>query len=723
MVTRKDIAREAGVSYGTVSNVLNKTGKVSIEKIRLVEEAVKRLGYVPNTQAQLLRQGAATTIAVILPSLHEDAYLDLYTALQSILGQNGYTVVVYTTEDVANKETDVLENLQVSSLAAVITVSCMSASCCERYQGLPCPVLYMDRRPPELREGDAFFAFDFRVAGAELGRELIRHKCRNAVFFGSSSGVSSEQTLLCALEDEVLSHEISVHTFFSDCTMTLNKAFQIVQSSAPFDAIITSGTVRAEAICSVLQLCHYEKRPKLLSIGSFRPFHPAGIDVYELDYHQMGARIAKHLVEHLQKKEPLLTENILPAKGFPYRFPMLRKAEPQILTLLTLDTPSTSALNLLLPMFEAISGITVKTICVPYEDLHAQLNLMSPSFSYDLIRMDVAKFDSLGEQTYLPMKEAGISEQLLSHRLIHSAYSHYSYLNGKMYTLPFDPSVQLLLYRRDLFEDATIRRAFYERYHEQLTIPQTIGQYLRAAEFFTQSSNPDSPTKYGATMTNGSAATAASDFLPYYMEKIAGHPTGAESVCLNSPEMVEAMRQYQAMIPFSCQQQWWSSNIQQFADGMTAMTVIYSNYIANLLSATHSSVVGKVGATIVPGGRPLLGGGVVGISRYCKKLDACKQFFSWYYSSDIASMIVRLGGTSPLADTYNDFLSVHDLPWLTAAEESFSLGVRGASEHDIPGFSIQKYEFAVGTAVKNLTSGIMPPEAAAEMAQALYDGA
>mgnify|MGYP002509161236 CR=1 FL=1 len=67
MPTIKDIAREAGVSHGTVSNVLNKTGKVSIEKIRLVEEAAKRLGYVPNAQAQALRQGTPDAIAVILP--------------------------------------------------------------------------------------------------------------------------------------------------------------------------------------------------------------------------------------------------------------------------------------------------------------------------------------------------------------------------------------------------------------------------------------------------------------------------------------------------------------------------------------------------------------------------------------------------------------------------------------------------------------------------------
>ena len=67
MPTIKDIAREAGVSHGTVSNVLNKTGKVSVEKIRLVEEAAKRLGYVPNVQAQMLRQGAPTSIMVMDP--------------------------------------------------------------------------------------------------------------------------------------------------------------------------------------------------------------------------------------------------------------------------------------------------------------------------------------------------------------------------------------------------------------------------------------------------------------------------------------------------------------------------------------------------------------------------------------------------------------------------------------------------------------------------------
>lgn len=55
MPTIKDIAAKAGVSHGTVSNVLNKKGNVSAEKIQLVERIAKEMGYKMNVQAQQLR--------------------------------------------------------------------------------------------------------------------------------------------------------------------------------------------------------------------------------------------------------------------------------------------------------------------------------------------------------------------------------------------------------------------------------------------------------------------------------------------------------------------------------------------------------------------------------------------------------------------------------------------------------------------------------------------
>ena len=51
MATIIDVAKLAGVSQGTASNVLNGKGNVSSEKIRAVEEAARRLGYTINERA------------------------------------------------------------------------------------------------------------------------------------------------------------------------------------------------------------------------------------------------------------------------------------------------------------------------------------------------------------------------------------------------------------------------------------------------------------------------------------------------------------------------------------------------------------------------------------------------------------------------------------------------------------------------------------------------
>lgn len=84
------------------------------------------------------------------------------------------------------------------------------------------------------------------------------------------------------------------------------------------------------------------------------------------------------------------------------------------LTMLTLENPSTQALRKLLPEFEHRSGIRVKLIGVPYDDLLAQLNLIGPHFTYDMIRIDVAQFGDIGQTIYRPLDELSISPEGLS---------------------------------------------------------------------------------------------------------------------------------------------------------------------------------------------------------------------------------------------------------------------------------------------------------------------
>ena len=90
MATIKDIAKLAGVSQGTVSNVLNGSGNVSSEKILRVQQAAKQLGYTPNQGAQLLRKGNSNILTVVLPNITDRQYVDFYISFRNYAENMGY---------------------------------------------------------------------------------------------------------------------------------------------------------------------------------------------------------------------------------------------------------------------------------------------------------------------------------------------------------------------------------------------------------------------------------------------------------------------------------------------------------------------------------------------------------------------------------------------------------------------------------------------------------
>ena len=66
-VTLEEVARMAGVSRGTGSRVVNGSPKVSPEARLAVEEAIARLGYVPNRAARSLVTRRSDSIGVVIP--------------------------------------------------------------------------------------------------------------------------------------------------------------------------------------------------------------------------------------------------------------------------------------------------------------------------------------------------------------------------------------------------------------------------------------------------------------------------------------------------------------------------------------------------------------------------------------------------------------------------------------------------------------------------------
>ena len=70
-VTIIDVAEQAGVSFGTVSRVINNDVHVKKETRERVLETMKRLGFVANRQARSLAGGRSNSIGVLVPDTAE----------------------------------------------------------------------------------------------------------------------------------------------------------------------------------------------------------------------------------------------------------------------------------------------------------------------------------------------------------------------------------------------------------------------------------------------------------------------------------------------------------------------------------------------------------------------------------------------------------------------------------------------------------------------------
>lgn len=102
MANLKDIAKEAGVSIMTVSNVVNgKFTKVSKKNIETIERLVERYHYVPNSAARALSSKNSKIVALIVPSAdHENPHnVRAFNSIARVVNERGYYLMVFSNVD------------------------------------------------------------------------------------------------------------------------------------------------------------------------------------------------------------------------------------------------------------------------------------------------------------------------------------------------------------------------------------------------------------------------------------------------------------------------------------------------------------------------------------------------------------------------------------------------------------------------------------------------
>jgi DNA-binding LacI/PurR family transcriptional regulator len=108
--TLHDVARLAGVSIKTVSNVINDYPHIRPTTREKVEAAIAELGYQPNLSARSLRSGRTGVIALALPELGLSYFAELADAVIRAAEKHGLTVTIEHTGGDRDRELEVLRS-------------------------------------------------------------------------------------------------------------------------------------------------------------------------------------------------------------------------------------------------------------------------------------------------------------------------------------------------------------------------------------------------------------------------------------------------------------------------------------------------------------------------------------------------------------------------------------------------------------------------------------
>lgn len=118
-VSIRDVAVRAGVSVGTVSNVLNRPEEVSADSVDRVSKAIEELGYVRNDAARKLRAGVSTTVGFVVLDGQNPFYNDVVRGAEDEATKHGIAILYGNTDEDLGREKlylDLFEEQQVRGL-------------------------------------------------------------------------------------------------------------------------------------------------------------------------------------------------------------------------------------------------------------------------------------------------------------------------------------------------------------------------------------------------------------------------------------------------------------------------------------------------------------------------------------------------------------------------------------------------------------------------------
>ncbi|MCY6379946.1 LacI family DNA-binding transcriptional regulator [Hoeflea prorocentri] len=258
-----DVAREAGVSTASVSRVLNAPNRTKQKTRTAVQEAIKKLGYIPNGAARALSSRNSRVIGAIIPTIDNSIFATGIQALQSYLHTKGYFLLLGSSNYEPELEYELCQNFLVQQVAGIIMMG---------NTHLPeCVQMLKREHTPFVNTGtydtDGSFCvgFDNSKAAALATKYLVDLGHRE---FGMIAGIAKDNDR-AAQRIEGVRKELSKHGIEMPPRRILERRYEIDEGGAAFRHLMSHPEPPTAIICG----------NDVLGFGAILEANNSGIDI------------------------------------------------------------------------------------------------------------------------------------------------------------------------------------------------------------------------------------------------------------------------------------------------------------------------------------------------------------------------------------------------------------------------------------------------------------
>ncbi|WP_022867259.1 LacI family DNA-binding transcriptional regulator [Schaalia vaccimaxillae] len=198
----KDVAALAGVSVGSVSNVINGRGTVRDDVRERVEAAIYKLGYVPNPTAQALRRGVSPLVGVAVFDLTNPFFMQAAAGMEQRLRQAGCVMSLSSTHADEHTEAELLRALAGQAVRGILlTPADENLEVAHEIVKRGIPVVLFDF--PGNTEDMPSISIDDRAGAALAIEHLLNLGHRNIAFFNGPHTVRQARQRSLGVQDAI----------------------------------------------------------------------------------------------------------------------------------------------------------------------------------------------------------------------------------------------------------------------------------------------------------------------------------------------------------------------------------------------------------------------------------------------------------------------------------------------------------------------------------------